>query len=1322
MNMKNVEDFYPLSPMQQGMLFHSLLAPDSGVYHEQVSCILSGDLDPQAFEQAWQLVINRHSILRTGFIGEKLKEPIQVVHRKVPIHIYQEDWSEHDQTEQEILLEQYMTRDREQAFDLSAPPLLRLALFQLNSTSWRFAWSHHHILLDGWSIPILLQEVFYIYSTLLHPAGVEPLPLPRPYRDYISWLRRQERSSAENFWRAYLEGFNTPTPLIEDWLSDEELVSVTGFREEESWLSQEETAQLQATAREMNVTLSTLVQGAWGLVLGRYSMLEDIVFGVTVSGRPPDMPDSEEMVGLFINTMPFRVKLDSAVTLRKWLKELQAGMLEIRQYEYSSLLDIQSWSSVPRGSPLFETLLVYENYPIQTVIDDLRTDLQVEDVRSVEQTNFALNLVAGCSDRLMLKLVYDARRYSEGGIQRILEHLRVILSSFASSPDQLLSAVPYMPADKEKSLINEWQALPAECFIDKNVIHLIEDQTAGHPSSTALDDTNSVWSYGELNKRANQVARYLHANDVAPGSFVAVSMEHSADLIAAILGVLKSGSAYLPLDPAIPAERLAFIFQDSQAEHLLTNSQLLDRFTGASIPTTCLDAAWDSIAKLPGDNLKVPIPRQAPAYIIYTSGSTGQPKGVLLGHAGLSNLSQALVKSHQFDPASRNLVFSSISFDASVMDIFSTLIAGGTLVLAPRETLSSVTGLQKTIQEKQATYLFLPPSMLALLPPDQSPSLRTICVGGEVLPVEVARRWAPRLRLINAYGPTETTVVATNYLIEYIPEHAERIPIGRPLPNISSYILDPDLRPVPIGVPGELHVGGVCLAIGYLNRPDLTAEKFVPNPFETGESARLYKTGDIVRYRPDGLLEFIGRRDGQVKIRGFRIEVGEVESVLGQHPEVKGVVVNACPDPLGATADAKQLAAYVIPQEGTQATLASLRTFLKGKLPDYMLPTALVLMETFPLNTSGKVDRKSLPLPETAQATRANQMVEPRDMLEQQLRTIWEDVLGIRPISVKDNFFDLGGHSLVAVRLMARVKEKLNQDFQLVTLFQDPTIEGLAAALRRTLPGADETLLVPLQPLGSKPPLFFIHPSGGSVHWYLELAFALGQDQPFYAIQAVGLEGQRPLQTRVEAMAATYIEAIKTIRPEGPYLIGSWSLGVIIAYEIARQLTAQGDEVGFVGLLDQGPAMPYAKPEDDAAYLVQVFGEHLALDVEELRRLSPHEQVQRVLEIARQANWIYPDVTFEQFSHFVNLMRTHADAWRAYEAHPFPGRVVLFRAAEQARPVDATPDLGWARLALGGVEIREVPGDHLSMIHDPHVQILAEQIAQSIEQNLSVRA
>jgi amino acid adenylation domain-containing protein len=1314
--MKDVSDYYPLSPMQQGMLFHSLLAPESGVYVEQMSARLTGELDPAAFERAWQQAAERHTILRTAFLGEGFKEPIQVVHRHVDLRVAAEDWRALPPETAAARLADYLSADRARGFDLAHPPLMRLALLRTAERVWQLVWTYHHILLDGWSLPILMQEVFAAYAG---GAALAPEPA-RPFRDYIVWLRRQNLRAAETYWRRALAGFRAPTPLFDDWPA--EIIPPAGepYREEETWLTVEASRRLQSLARDLRITLSTLVQAGWAALLGRYSGEEDVLFGATVSGRPADLPGAERMVGLFINTLPVRARLAGDTPVREWLPAFQAQLAEMRQYEFSPLVDIQGWSEVPRGQPLFESLVVFENYPVSQALGAVQGEIAIDDLRGSEQTNFPLNLVAGAADRVMLKLLYDTRRFTAAGMRRMLEHLEMLLTGMAADPSQPLSALPMATPAERQDLLFKWNATRDERLLERTALELIDAQVWYRPGAEAVVFGERSLSYAELDRRANRVAHALRAQGVGLGARVGICMEPSLALVPAILGALKAGAAYLPLDPAYPAERLAFMLADSQVSHVLTQPRLAPALPAGAPPLICLDEGG-RLDPVGADRSDLPLadsPRLDDlAYVIYTSGSTGQPKGALLTHRGLANQALGFAQGFGTTPASRVAQAFSISFDGSVAAIFSALVSGAAVVLAGREEVLSAVDFADLLERQEISEGLFPPSLISMLPERAYPRLRVVGAGGETCPVELARRWSAGRRFINAYGPTETTVAATFYTLEGAPPPGlARVPIGRLLPNYRGYILDRSGLPAPIGVMGELLIGGPGVGRGYLNREALTAEKFVPDPYaEDGQpGARLYRTGDLARWRPDGAIEFLGRSDTQVKIRGYRIELGEVESAVGRHPLVQACVAAACPDPTAPDAGIQQLVAYVVPRDGEAPDLPELRGFLRERLPEYMLPAALVVLETLPIGPAGKVDRRSLPLPGAERGPVHRELVGPRDVLEAQLRQIWEEVLGVHPLSIDDNFFDLGGHSLSAVRLAAQVKQHLGLDLPISTLFANPTVERLARALADLQPGAEPSPLVPIQPLGKLPPLFMVHPSGGSVHWYFELALALGQDQPLYGFQARGLTGDQPLHTSIDEMAAWYVQALRAFQPQGPYRLASWSMGVIVVYEMARQLAALGQPVSFLGMLDQGPALPLAQTADDAAYLAQLFGEHIPIDVDQLRGLPADERVGWVLQKAKEIGFVYPDTGLEQFQHFVDTLHTHTEAWRAYPLETYPGRVTVFRALEQPHDPALPPDLGWGALALGGAEVVEVPGDHLSMMHDPHVLALAQALGERL--------
>lgn len=1322
MNMKNVDSVYPLSPMQQGMLFHSLYAPESGVYVEQLNCTLDGDLSVRAFERAWQRVVERHAILRTGFIGESLKEPVQVVYREVKVSVTQHDWRALPPADQSAQLAVFLQTDRTRAFDLAAAPLLRLTLIRMAAHTYEFVWSYHHALLDGWSTPMLIQEVLAFYEAARRGEELR-LPPARPYRAYIAWLKRQSLAEAETYWRRTLQGFTAPTPLVVDKpLGPSGDIDAKSY-ELETRLSAATTAALQALARQQHFTLSTIVQGAWTLLLSRYSGEDDVLFGATVSGRPVDLPDAESMIGLFINTLPVRVKVREDVSVIAWLKSLQTQLAELRQYEYSPLVQIQSWSDVPRGLPLFESILVFENYPAAAALQQHEGSLQLRNVQSVEQTNYPLNLVAGADQELLLRLLYDEQRFERTAIERMLGHLATILESIAANSTQLLREVPLLTEGEQQQLLIEWNNTAADYPSDRCAHQLFEAQAARTPEAIAVTYQAEAVTYRELNQRANRLAHHLRKAGIGPEHVVSICVERSIEMIVGVLGVLKAGGAYLPIDPSYPPDRIAFMLQDSGAAILLTQHAVLPELLNQEPSITnrkliCLDTDWPAIAPECDDNPGNLTTPDNLAYIIYTSGSTGRPKGTLLHHGGLCNLATAYIRDFRIQPNSRVLQFFAFGFDGSVADIFSTLLSGATLCLVPRATLLSPPDLYRLLQTQRITVVMTPPAALSMLPAADLPDIKTLMVGGDTCPPELAARWCAGRLFFNAYGPTETTIAVSWYRVEDPADAATTVPIGRPIANTQFYILDRRLRPVPIGVPGELYIGGAGLARGYLNRPDLTAEKFIPNPFDpqinnqqSTISNRLYKTGDLVRYRADGNIEFLGRIDQQVKIRGFRVELGEIEALLSQQPGVRECAVLARED----TPNDKRLVAYLVPDGGQPREadfISTLRAALKDKLPAYMIPSAFMMLDALPLTANGKLDRKALPAPNRERATPDRTFVPPRDIWEFHLARLWEELLDIRPISVTDNFFELGGHSLIAVRLMARIQQQLNRNVSLVQLFHEPTIEHLAQILRDGI--ADAAIVVPLRPFGKKRPLFMAHPSGGSVHWYYDLARHLDDDQPLYGLQAQGLNGDRELHSRIDEMAAHYVAAIREVQPQGPYQIGGWSLGVIIAYEMARQLQQQGQVVSLLALLDQGPILPFAKPVDNADYLVNTFGQNIPLSLEKLRQMTADEQIAYVWAKARKAKWLYPDVTLEQFRHFVKMLRTHTEAWRGYEIGSYAGQVTLFRATEPSEHTPREPDFGWDAYALGGVTIIDVPGDHLSMMHEPHVSVLAREIQQCL--------
>jgi amino acid adenylation domain-containing protein len=1043
---EQIADIYELSPVQQGMLFHALYDPEAGVYCRQLSCALCGSLDPAVLERAWQQVVERHSILRTSFHWEDLEKPLQVVHRSAHLRLEQHDWRLIDPAEQEARLDSYLREEQTWGFDLSQAPLMRLVLIRRSEDAYQFIWSHHQLLLDGWSGSLLLQEVSSRYEALCHG---EELPWQQswPYGDYIEWLQQQDLSGAEAFWREALQGFNTPTPLVAgravgSLRGQKETYGDQGLR-----LSRTTTAALQTLARQHQLTLNTLVQGAWALLLGRYSGEDDVLFGVTSAGRPASLAGVESMVGLFINSLPLRVRLRPEAPLLPWLKALQAQQFEMREYEHCPLVEIQGWSEVPRGAPLFESILVFQNYPVGRSSgmwgqqsEAKRQGLKIQDVRSTERTIYPLTVIVVPGPELSLLVSYDSYRFDPPAIRRMLGHLQTLLEGMAADPLQRLSCLPLLTAAERQQLLVEWNqthprsGYPASGTLDQCIHALFEAQVERTPDAAAVVFEDERLTYRELNQRANQLAHHLRSLGVGPEVLVGLCVDRSPQMVVGLLGILKAGGAYLPLDLAFPRERLGFVLADAQVPVLVTEQQCVDPASVPAARVVYLDVDSERIARCSGENPHSAVQPHHLAYVIYTSGSTGCPKGVEVPHRAVANLLASMREAPGLTPEDTLLAVTTISFDIAALEMFLPLGVGARLVILDREETTDPALLMQAIQRHGGTVMqATPATWRSLLDAGWAgePRLKIFC-GGEALSRELADRLLKHsASLWNMYGPTETTIYSCIHRVE---SEEGLVPIGKPIAYTQFYVLDQHLQPVPMGIPGELHIGGAGLARGYLNQPELTAEKFIPHPFDDTPEARLYKTGDRVRYLADGNLEFLGRWDQQVKIRGFRIELGEIEAVLMQHPAVRENVVLAREDHPGG----RRLVAYVVLSDQGKVTSnergkdpnsslvtghwSLLREFLKEKLPEYMVPAAIVVLETLPLTPSGKIDRRSLPEPDPARPELAEPFVAPASPVEERLAAIWAEVLGVEKVGIHDDFFELGGHSLLATQVVARAR------------------------------------------------------------------------------------------------------------------------------------------------------------------------------------------------------------------------------------------------------------------------------------------------------------
>lgn len=1113
-NPESIEDIYELSPLQQGMLFHTLSTPEIGLYFEQVSIRLGGRLNVPALARAWQHVVDRHSILRTSFHWEGLEKPLQVVHRQATLPIQRFDWRGHSSAEQQAQLMAYLKQDLEQGFDLTKAPLMRLAVVRLGEATYQFISSHHHIILDGWSVHLLNKEVSAYYQAFCRGRDLH-LPQVAPYGDYIAWLQNQDSRQAERFWTLFLRGFAAPTPLHVDRRSGKRGDVERGYDEQNHRLSETTTKALQILARQHKLTLNTLILGAWALLLSRYSGDEDIVFGTVVSGRPPALGGVESMIGLLINNLPLRVQVPGQDLFLPWLNRLQDQQVSMRGYEYNSLMQIHGWSEVPRGTFLFDTIVVFENYPGITEAAELEDSQLVTHGAAAERLGFPITLQVSPGSRLWLKIMYDRRRFARDAIARLLGHLETLLEAMVVDSSRHLSEFSVLTPAERRQMLVEWNATRRDGACERGLTELFEAQVERTPEAIAYFSKEQQISYIELNRKANQLAHYLRQKGVGPEVLVAVCLERTLETMVGLVGILKAGGAYLPLDPSYPAERLAFMLEDAQVDILVTRSDLAHTLPREGLQLVLVDEEQGDLQDQSTADPGVDVQPGHLAYVLYTSGSTGTPKGVAVDHRQILNRLAWMWEEYPFARGEVACQKTALSFVDSIWELFGPLLQGVPTLVTSDEDLHDPRTLVDVLSFHRVSRIWLVPSFLQMLLdsyPDlqtRLPDLQFWVTTGEALSEELFQLFLqamPQSTLYNLYGTTEVWDV-TWYDTRQQTSAFQYMPIGFPIHNVEVYVLDRHLRPLPVGVPGELCVGGAGLARGYLNRPALTAERFIPHPFDAEPGARLYRTGDLVRFRPDGNIEFLGRMDHQVKLRGYRIELGEVESWLLRYPGVqKAVVISAAAQPPDS-----ELIAYVVLQDasGTSSGLGGVQDqsmtqtarrrkvggdgdgeqadtqsqarseaqlvpqiadFLGQYLPDYMLPSRYVFLDEMPLTPSGKVDRRQLPTPDRTQPVALHDYEAPRNATEEVIAALFEEMLDLERVGIHDHFFSsLGGNSLLATQLVSRVRDSLQVELPLRRLFETPTVAGLATAVlgdpdtRATIERTAEVLLKVMQ-------------------------------------------------------------------------------------------------------------------------------------------------------------------------------------------------------------------------------------------------------------------
>ncbi len=1321
----------PLSFAQQRIWFLDQMEPNSAAYLMPLAQRLLGKLNIGVLQQSLDAIAAHHEVLRTNFIAED-GEPVQIMSSSRSVELKIIDLTQEQASNQEQQVQRLLKHEAQRPFDLRSDLMLRATLLRIDHQEYILLLVVHHIASDGWSMGILCQQLASVYEAFLNDKPNPLAKLPIQYADFAAWQRQwlsgQVLDTQLNYWKNQLAGA-TPLELPTD-KPRPTIQNHQGARQS-LVLSKKLTSALKALSQRSDTTLFMTLLAAFKTLLYRHTVQEDIIVGTPIAGR--NQTETEGLIGCFLNTLALRSNLGGNPSFLELLGRVRKVALDAYTHQeipFEKLVEELHPERNLSRNPVFDVMFNFINTP-QTALELPGLTLSLLEL-SESESKFSMTLyVEEHSGELNLQLVYQQVLFSAARMTCLLHQFQHLLEQIVATPDSEIGLYSLVTPESRPLLPELSAALPEPRY--ELVTTMFTSWVNSAPEHSAVCQSDRSWNYNELSTSAHALAQVLLSHGVKRGEVVAVFASRSFGLIASMMGVLLSGGVLLTIDPKLPVHRQQIMLEETKAKYLLCigderseHKELweslaiicVDPDTGKTINSETDSSGAIDLPQLSGDDA---------AYIFFTSGTTGIPKGVLGCHKGMAHFLNWQRQTFAVGQQDRSAQLTGLSFDVVLRDVFLPLTSGATLCLPAEGDELEPTRILRWLEREQISLLHTVPTLaqswlVNVAPGVSLRALKRIFFAGEPLKDTLIHRWRETFpeggEIVNLYGPTETTLAKCFYRVtaDVLPGVQ---PVGSPQPETQALVLAQNNQLCGICEPGQIVIRTPFRSLGYINASEENRSRFVKNPLGNNEQDLLYYTGDRGRYRPDGTLEILGRLDRQVKIRGVRIELREIETLLGEHPSVEEVVVIAREDQPGD----QRLVAYVVPQQEQVKTTDELRRFLKEKLPKYMIPSAFVILDALPLTPNGKVDRRALPMPEQVRQEVEETFVAPRDEIERQLTQIWEEVLGIQPINVKDNFFDLGGHSLLAVRLFAQIEKKCGTSIPLATLFTSGTVEALAKLLSSNQEKSKTSWssLVEIQPKGSKPPLFCIHPLGGEILCYRPLAMHLGSDQPFYGLQPQGLDGKLPPYTRVEDMAAHYIKEIQTIQPNGPYFLAGYSFGGTIVLEMAQQLHSQGEKIDLLVMLDTcRPGYEKRLP----------FHKRILLHLNNVLQLGPTYLWQKLAgwrewgtyqlkaRYKRHLNVVHQ---LPETDKHLSIIDANVQAKNEYIFQIYPGRMTLLRTEDKNRDeavgVEYEPEFGWGDIVAGGIDIHHVPGSHLTLLEEPHVRDLAEKLKDCLDKS-----